>query len=159
MSTPARARSLVRVKRVYEPPADADCLRVLVDRLWPRGLSKDKARVDLWLRDVAPSDALRRRVHAGEAPGAAFARAYADELEQEPAHSAARALLQRVGAEAVTLLYAARDPVHNNAVVLRAWLAARLGATAAKRAHPVRRPASHRPRPASAGRRRRAIPR
>jgi uncharacterized protein YeaO (DUF488 family) len=53
----------IRLKRVYEPPAASDGTRILVDRLWPRGISKDKARIDLWLKDIAPSGALRKRFH------------------------------------------------------------------------------------------------
>jgi uncharacterized protein YeaO (DUF488 family) len=155
----AQAHAGLRVKRVYEPPEAADGLRVLVDRLWPRGLSKDKARVDLWLKDVAPSDALRRRVHAGAVPGAAFARAYAEELEREPARSAALGLMAHIAAETVTLLYAARDQERNNAVVLQAWLAAGRAASDAKPARPPGRPAPPRQQPSSAGRRPRAKPR
>ena len=121
-----RARGIeLRVKRIYEPPSSEDGLRVLVDRLWPRGIRKDAARIDIWLKDVAPSDALRRRAHS-EGVGEAFAVAYARELEAEPARSAAQGLLERVATERVTLLYASRDTEHNNAVALRAWLEAHL---------------------------------
>jgi len=110
------------IKRVYAPGARSDGFRVLVDRLWPRGVSKQKAHVDLWLKEIAPSDDLRRRVHSGATTWDAFVAAYGRELEQEPAHSAARMLRERRRQELVTLLYAARDEAHNNAVALKGWL-------------------------------------
>ncbi len=116
-----RPRGL-RVKRAYEPAAAGDGLRVLVDRLWPRGISKDKARVDLWLKAIAPSDALRRRVHDGRLSWSGFAAAYGRELAQEPAKSAAAELRQLVRRQRVTLLYASRDQINNNAVALKRWL-------------------------------------
>jgi len=105
-----------RLKRVYEAPAAADGMRVLVDRLWPRGLSKDKAAVDLWLKDVAPSDALRREFHAHPERFDAFRKAYVAELHGNEALAELRALARK---RKVTLLYAAKDDAHNNAVVLR----------------------------------------
>lgn len=119
-----RPTRTIRVKRVYEPPGDEDGLRVLVDRLWPRGLSKDKARIDLWLKDLAPSDALRRRVHADPSEWEAFVADYHRELGAEPARSAVAELRVRLAREPVTLLYAARDEDRNNATVLRDWLEA-----------------------------------
>jgi uncharacterized protein YeaO (DUF488 family) len=118
-----------RLKRVYEPPAPEDGLRVLVDRLWPRGLSKEKAHVDLWLKAIAPSDALRRRLHADPRPSAAlweeFCDAYARELEAEPARTAVRELTEKAAQEGpVTLLFGAKDETHNNALALKAWLEA-----------------------------------
>ena len=95
---------------------------MLVDRLWPRGLTKEKAHVDLWLKDVAPSDALRKRFHGHPDKWDAFVTAYRKELEQEPAKTAAESLRQRIRHEPVTLLYAARDQDHNNAVALKALL-------------------------------------
>jgi uncharacterized protein YeaO (DUF488 family) len=118
----------MRIRRVYAPPGEGDGTRVLVDRLWPRGIAKAAARVDLWLPDVAPSTALRQRLHAAP-PGTAgpwrrFVADYARELEEEPARSAALQLLERLASGPVTLLYAARDEAHNNAVALSGWLAA-----------------------------------
>lgn len=107
------------VKRVYQPPSPDDGCRVLVDRLWPRGLSKDKARIDHWLKEVAPSHELRRRVHADPDSWDEFVAAYAAELGREPARGAAERL-QKLAAEGpVTLLFAARDEARNNAVALR----------------------------------------
>ena len=73
--------SSLRLKRVYEQPEAGDGMRILVDRLWPRGLAKAKARIDLWLKDIAPSDALRKRFHAKPDDWGAFCAAYAAELE------------------------------------------------------------------------------
>jgi len=124
MTEAARGKSAphVRVKRVYDPAVADDGFRVLVDRLWPRGIAKEKARIDLWLKDVAPSDALRRRFHGHPAQWSEFVAAYARELAQEPAKAAAELLRERIRREPVTLLYAARDEVHNNAVALKEWL-------------------------------------
>jgi len=111
-----------RVKRVYEPAADDDGLRVLVDRLWPRGIAKDKARIDQWLKDVAPSDTLRRRFHGNPAMWDEFVTAYGRELAQEPASAASAKLRALVRKQPITLLYAARDQAHNNAVALKKLL-------------------------------------
>jgi uncharacterized protein YeaO (DUF488 family) len=111
-----------RIKRIYEPAAAGDGLRVLVDRLWPRGIAKAKAHIDEWLKDVAPSDALRHRFHDHPAKWKEFVAAYGRELEQEPAKSAAANLCEKARREPVTLLYAARDESHNNAVALKEWL-------------------------------------
>jgi len=113
---------IVRVKRIYEPAAADDGFRVLVDRLWPRGLAKAKAHIDEWLKDVAPSDTLRHRFHGHPAQWNAFVAAYGRELEQEPAKTAVASLRERARREPVTLLYAARDESHNNAVALKQWL-------------------------------------
>jgi uncharacterized protein YeaO (DUF488 family) len=116
---PGRA---VRIKRVYETAAEDDGLRVLVDRLWPRGLAKDKARVDEWLKDVAPSDALRKRFHGNPELWDEFIAAYGRELTREPATAALAYLQALVRKQPLTLLYAARDEIHNNAVALREFL-------------------------------------
>lgn len=112
-----------RIKRVYAPAADDDGFRVLVDRLWPRGISKDKARIDLWMKDISPSDALRRAFHGNPGGWDAFLTAYADELQSEPGLSATAELREHLRAGPVTLLYAARDETHNNAEALRLLLA------------------------------------
>jgi uncharacterized protein YeaO (DUF488 family) len=126
MAKAARGKSTAhafRVKRIYAAPEAADGARVLVDRLWPRGITKEKAALDLWLKDVSPSDALRKRVHGDPDGWPVFLVDYAAELSQEPAASAARRLLGMAAKGPVTLLYAARDEAHNNAVALRDWLA------------------------------------
>jgi uncharacterized protein YeaO (DUF488 family) len=109
----------LRLKRVYAPAEDGDGFRVLVDRLWPRGVAKNKARIDLWLKDVAPSDDLRRRFHGETTKWREFVAAYDRELRKEPARAAAEILRERARSEPVTLLYAARDEEHNNAVALK----------------------------------------
>ena len=111
-----------RIKRIYEPPAKDDGLRVLVDRLWPRGIAKEKARIDLWLKEISPSDGLRRLVHGDPTKWDEFVAAYRRELAQEPAKTAAADLRKRAKSRPVTLLYAARDETHNNAVALKNWL-------------------------------------
>jgi uncharacterized protein YeaO (DUF488 family) len=112
----------LRIKRVYKPPDDRDGVRVLVDRLWPRGLSREKARIDLWLKEIAPSDTLRRRFHDDPGGWEDFKTAYYAELERAPAQSAVRDLLERLTREPVTLLFAARDETRNNAVALKEWI-------------------------------------
>ena len=114
-----------RVKRVYHPADVSDGSRVLVDRLWPRGLTKVAAALDLWLKDIAPSDELRR--WSGHRPEHwdEFRRRYAEELDGHPAEVARVIELRAAGS--VTLLYAARDIQRNNAVALAAYLDLRLG--------------------------------
>ena len=109
-----------RLKRVYDAAADDDGLRILVDRLWPRGLGKDQARVARWMKEVAPSDALRKRFHAQPDLWEEFRAAYAAELAGNPALDELRDLVR---AQHVTLLYAARDTEHNNARALAGILA------------------------------------
>jgi uncharacterized protein YeaO (DUF488 family) len=115
-------RQPLRIKRVYKPPDGEDGARVLVDRLWPRGLSRERAQIDLWLKDIAPSDTLRHRFHRDPTGWGEFTTAYFAELEQAPAQSAVRTLLDRLSHGPVTLLFAARDETHNNAVALKDWL-------------------------------------
>jgi len=112
----------VQVKRVYDPPSAADGVRVLVDRLWPRGLSKTAANVDLWLKDIAPSVSLRRWFNENHDPSrwSEFTRRYAEELDSKKA--AIAALVGAVRGGRVTLLFGARDHHHNNAMALRTYL-------------------------------------
>ncbi len=119
--------TLLKLKRVYEAPEVSDGTRILVDRLWPRGIAKDKAQIDLWLKDISPSDALRKRFHGKPEDWDAFCDAYAAELEGEAAQAAVKELRARLADGPVTLLYAARDESHNNAVALKAWLGRRQG--------------------------------
>jgi uncharacterized protein YeaO (DUF488 family) len=116
------ARHQLRIKRVYKPPDDGDGVRVLVDRLWPRGLSKERARIDLWLKEIAPSNPLRRLFHGDPTGWEEFKAAYYAELGQPAAQSAVRILRDRLTREPVTLLFAARDEARNNAVALKEWL-------------------------------------
>jgi uncharacterized protein YeaO (DUF488 family) len=110
------------VKRIYDAPDAGDGARILVDRLWPRGIAKDRARIDLWLKEIAPSHDLRKRFHGKPDDWDAFRAAYAAELAGAEAQAAVRELRARLRDGPVTLLYAARDESHNNAVALKAWL-------------------------------------
>ena len=116
------ATTAVRVRRVYDPPDPADGHRVLVDRLWPRGLAKSAAAVDEWLRAVAPSDELRRWYGHEADKFAAFGQRYAAEL-QAPERAAALAHLRELASSGpLTLLTATRDVEHSQAAVLAARL-------------------------------------
>lgn len=110
----------VRVKRVYVLPSREDGTRILVDRLWPRGLSKDKAKIDLWLRAVAPSQELRTWFNHDPAKWEEFQSRYRQELEQNSA--AVMELRRHLQTGTVTLVYGSRDDLHNNAVALQAFL-------------------------------------
>ncbi len=112
----------VRIKRVYDAPEASDGMRILVDRLWPRGIAKEKARIDLWLKDISPSDDLRRRFHARPESWDEFRTLYAEELEGDAGRIAAAELRRHITEGPVTLLYAARDEKHNNAAALKLWL-------------------------------------
>lgn len=103
----------IRIKRVYETPGAEDGIRVLVDRLWPRGLSKDRAEVDLRAKELAPSDHLRKRFHR-EGDSTAFRKEYRQEVDLKDLDN----LLERVKPGPVTLLYASRNERENNAQVL-----------------------------------------
>lgn len=109
----------VALKRAYEPAEPSDGLRVLVERLWPRGLSKARAHIDLWLKDVAPSTESRKWYGHEPARFAEFRRRYETELAVEPARSALARLRELVERQHVTLVFAARDPNLSNATVLR----------------------------------------
>lgn len=105
----------LRVKRVYDPPSPEDGVRVLVDRLWPRGLSKERAKVDWWAKELAPSDELRRFFAHDPAKYPEFLRRYREELTGNPALERLRALAQ---GGRVTLLFGAREARYNNATAL-----------------------------------------
>lgn len=106
---------MVRIKRAYLPPAATDGQRVLVDRLWPRGLAKDDAHIALWLKEVAPTTLLRKWFGHEPARWTEFRSRYRDELADNPALETLRALARKGD---VTLVYSARDEAHNQAVVL-----------------------------------------
>ncbi|MFC4500905.1 MULTISPECIES: DUF488 domain-containing protein [Streptomyces] len=108
----------VRVRRVYEPPEPGDGVRVLVDRLWPRGLSKDAARVDEWPKGLTPSNELRRWYHAGEGSYEEFARRYEAELTAPEAAELLDGVRELTGKGPVTLLTAAKAPQESHAAVL-----------------------------------------
>lgn len=109
----------IRLKRAYEPPADEDGARLLVERLWPRGLTKEKARIDEWFKDVAPSPELRGWYgHDPDRPG--FRKRYLAELKRNPA--AVERLRARLKEGPVTFVYAAKDERRNSAVLLKGFL-------------------------------------
>ena len=114
----------IQTKRVYEPPAPEDGARLLVDRLWPRGVKKEKLQLTGWLKEVAPADALRQWFNHDPARWKEFQRLYAAELEAKP--KAWEPILQAARDGKVTLLFAAKDAEHNNAVALKAFLERKL---------------------------------
>lgn len=111
---------MIRLKRIYDPPEDGDGFRMLVDRLWPRGMKKEKASIDHWARELAPSDALRKRFHR-DRDFDRFREAYFRELNDPKKAEAWRCILERAAGRPITFLYASRDRVQNHAVVLREW--------------------------------------
>jgi uncharacterized protein YeaO (DUF488 family) len=109
---------VVKLKRVYEKPQKQDGFRVLVDRLWPRGLSKDEAKVDVWLKDISPSEGLRKRFGHDPKKWEYFRTQYRQELKKNPKElTELRNLVESKGT--VTLLFAAKDEEHSNAAVLQ----------------------------------------
>ena len=106
----------LKLKRVYEEPAPSDGTRILVDRLWPRGLTKEKAHVDLWLKDIAPSTELRKWFGHDPTRWPEFRTRYHAELKHNPEQMAE--LKKAVAKGTSTLIYGARDEEHNEAVVL-----------------------------------------
>lgn len=109
--------SQIQVKRIYEEPKRSDGFRVLVDRLWPRGISKERAALDLWMKTIAPSSELRRWFGHDAKRWKEFVRRYRAELREHGAELAE--LRSRARKQPVTLLFGARDIGHNEAVVLR----------------------------------------
>jgi len=128
---------VVKLKRAYEPAGAHDGYRVLVERLWPRGVRKADLQLDAWLKDLAPSHELRRWFGHDPARWREFVRRYRRELKEAPAAEAVAELERRASARTVTLVYAAHDETHNSAVVLRSVIA---GAPAgrARDSHPRR---------------------
>lgn len=113
----------LRVRRIYDPPAASDGCRVLVDRLWPRGLTREAAHVDHWLRELAPSNELRQWFAHDRERWDEFRRRYEAELSSPAAAPALEELRSLIAANAVvTLLYAARETTCHNAEALRRWL-------------------------------------
>ena len=107
---------MLKIKRVYEKPESSDRLRILVDRLWPRGLTKEKAKIDKWMKEIAPSDNLRKWFGHQEERWQEFIRHYQEELKNKgDLLSELKSLSKR---STVTLLYAAKDKKRNNAVVI-----------------------------------------
>ncbi len=115
---------MIQAKRVYESAGSHDGSRYLVERLWPRGMKKEALKMDGWLKDVAPSDELRRWFSHDPAKWAEFQRRYAAELNQR--RTAWEPIAQAAQRGTVTLLYSAHDQEHNNAVALKKYLERRL---------------------------------
>ena len=110
----------IGLKRVYDRPAESDGRRILVDRLWPRGIAKDDLQIDAWLKDLAPSTQLRKWFAHDPAKWDEFRKRYARELEQRS--EALEELVEKARAGHVTLVFSAKDTEHNNAVALKDYL-------------------------------------
>jgi len=108
---------MVRIKRVYEPAAKEDGYRVLVDRLWPRGMKKEAAKIDLWMKEIAPSDQLRKSFHHDEVKWPGFQKKYQAELRTKKEWLAQLEKLEKEHGT-LTLLFGARDPEHNQAAII-----------------------------------------
>jgi uncharacterized protein YeaO (DUF488 family) len=115
-----RMKNSIRLKRVYDPSGPEDGRRFLVERLWPRGIKKTALQIDEWLKDVAPSDTLRRWFGHEPAKWPEFCRRYQAELDQNSA--AVQVIREAARSGPVTLLYSARDTLHNNALALKEYL-------------------------------------
>jgi uncharacterized protein YeaO (DUF488 family) len=111
---------VIRVKRVYEPPSEEDGIRVLVDRLWPRGVKKGDLRIDLWLKEVAPSHDLRKWFCHRPEKFEEFKRRYMEELKEKG--ETILKLVELATKGNLTLLYSSKDEVHNNAMVLKEFI-------------------------------------
>lgn len=112
----------INIKRIYLLPEKSDGFRVLVDRLWPRGVSKESAKLDLWLKDIAPSTELRQWFHGSDATDkwGQFKARYLSELDQNPAVHTLKDIV--IKNELVTLLYAVNDEEHNHALILKKFI-------------------------------------
>ena len=110
----------INLKRVYENPTPADGTRILVDRLWPRGLTKEKAGIDVWLKEIAPSTALRQWFGHDPAKWAEFQKRYREELRKNPAQVSL--LKEQAKKGAITLVFGAKDEAHNEALVIQELL-------------------------------------
>lgn len=112
----------INVKRIYSPAEDTDGFRILVDRLWPRGVTKEKAALNLWLKDIAPSNELRQQFHASNSPDkwSSFKAAYLVELKQNPAVAQLAGIVRENSQ--VTLLYSVNNEEHNHALLLRDYI-------------------------------------
>ncbi|MHB1012281.1 MAG: DUF488 domain-containing protein [Desulfobacteria bacterium] len=110
---------MIRIKRVYAPPDGSDGVRILVDRLWPRGVSKAAARIDEWRKDLAPSTVLRKWFEHDPSKWEEFQSRYRNELESEGKTEELRIMGEKARKGTITLVYAARDEARNNAVAIK----------------------------------------
>jgi uncharacterized protein YeaO (DUF488 family) len=115
----SKQKFTIALKRVYDEPEASDGTRILVDRLWPHGLSKERAHIDLWLKEIAPSNELRKWFHHDPEEFAEFRQRYESELQSESGQEALAKLRELAKQGPITLLFAAHDTEHNNALVLR----------------------------------------
>ena len=123
---------MIRIKRAYDPPEGSDGVRFLVDRLWPRGVSKDAARIDEWRKDLAPSNILRKWFGHDPSKWEEFRSRYRTELEVAGKMVELRILGKRARKETITLVYAARDETRNNAMAIKKLVEALSSHSAAK---------------------------
>lgn len=110
----------IQIKRVYDPPNPQDGFRVFVDRIWPRGMTKDNLKADLWLKDAAPSTSLRKWYHHDLSKWDEFKERYFAELDEQS--EAVKSLLEQADKGPLTLLFASRETEHNQAVALKEYL-------------------------------------
>ena len=114
---------MIRIERVYDNPKEVDSFRILVDRLWPRGLSKDKAKIDLWEKDIAPSNTLRKWFGHDEKKWDEFKRKYFKELDKKNYSDTVDRIIKMVKVQhSITLLYGAHEERFNNAAALKEYL-------------------------------------
>jgi len=111
---------VIKIKRVYESPAKADGLRILIDRLWPRGMKKETAHIDLWMKEIAPSTELRKWFHSQPEKWMEFCKLYSAELKKS--NGVAEMIAKINEHKTVTFLYASHDEKHNHALVLQKFL-------------------------------------
>lgn len=114
---------MIKLKRAYEAPSEDDGVRILVERLWPRGISKEKAKIDEWLKELAPSPALRKWFGHDPEKWEEFQKRYRMELDQN--QELVKDLKRRVRGKTITFVYAARDEEHNSALLLKHYLSKR----------------------------------
>lgn len=118
---------MIKIERIYNKPADMDGFRVLVDRLWPRGMSKVNAHLDCWLKEVGPSNDLRKWFGHDPAKYAEFKQRYLAELQDNVAYTILKEMVTSHADQNIILLYGAKDPEHNQAVILKEQLEKELG--------------------------------
>lgn len=111
---------MIQTKRVYEPPVENDGVRILVDRIWPKGVTREEVRVDIWLKEVAPTDDLRRWFGADPKKWREFKKRYAKELKER--EKQLKIIRERAKMSPVTLVYAAKEVDQNSATVLKEYL-------------------------------------
>ncbi|MDA8098891.1 MAG: DUF488 domain-containing protein [Nitrospiraceae bacterium] len=123
---------MIRIKRVYDPPSPDDGMRILIDRLWPRGLSKAAAHIDAWIRDAAPSTELRMWFHHDPARWPEFRKRFTAELREH--EEAVEAIVEAARKGTVTFVYSSKEEEHNNAAALKEFIEARMHASRRKAA-------------------------